>query len=239
MKTVLFVLFMAILAGCAGKKTDAEIGAKDSVSTIEQETQFTESDSIQSDDSDQSEYTDTESEVDEAAELEREANDPNYVNEYPQNLVDVADGIVRFVDPNSGAPFVIGMPWQEPVTEVPQFLKDNGIKFTLEKTEADPSDYESTDHYEYKFGKSIIIIAYDQVTRAEIYTPIIELDKGVKVGMSKADFLGLFPQLAGFESHDSYQLHVSSLTSACYLQFDFDKDRIVSIRLSIFVQDCG
>jgi hypothetical protein len=152
------------------------------------------------------------------------------------------DDVVHFVDGKfSDSPFPVALFESNDNAEkdVPEFLRANQIKFTVEKIPADPDSDESTDVYTYTFGESIIEIAYNTVTSALIYSPAVELEAGVKVGMTKDDFITRFTYLQEYRSGNRFQLHTHSLTSACYWQFDFENEKVARIQLKIFIQDCG
>ncbi|HEY3405538.1 MAG TPA: hypothetical protein VGK59_19280 [Ohtaekwangia sp.] len=128
-----------------------------------------------------------------------------------------------------------------PVEDVPAYLNSKGIKYSLEKIEAssDPEDYESTDVYTYTFGESVIQISYGNVNEATIYSPEIELQDGVKVGMTKEDFLAVFPQVQEYTGIDEFRLHPYAFAQFCYMTFYFQDGKISSITLTIAPQDCG
>lgn len=170
-----------------------------------------------------------------AEEMEYELQ--NSENTFPQN-VNVEGDIVRFMEEG----FNISSPLFESnaVEQFPAFLRENDISYELSKTEAskDPDDYESTDTYNYTFGNSAVTIAYNQVISATIYSPAFEWD-GIKVGTSRQEFASRFPYLSDFTADDIFQLHIGSFSSGCYVQFNFEGDKIVMINYSVFVQDCS
>lgn len=153
----------------------------------------------------------------------------------------VENGIVCFLNANSENYFPISLfnENDNAIDDVPAFLEAAGITYNLEKTEADPESYESTDVYLYTFGSSSIEITYGDVTSATIYSPEIELQNGVKVGMTKEEFFNQFPQVEQYQDTDTFHLHANSFTSACFFTFTFANDKIESIELKIFIQDCG
>ena len=150
-------------------------------------------------------------------------------------------GAVRFLNGDSENYFRISMfnENDNAIEDVPAFLEAAGITYNLEKTDAEPDNYESTDVYLYTFGSSMIEITYGDVTSATIYSPEVELQDGVKVGMTKEEFFNRFPQVQQYQDTDTFQLHETTFTSACFLTFTFENDKIASISLQIFIQDCG
>lgn len=151
------------------------------------------------------------------------------------------NGIVHFLNSSSENSFPISLfnENNNAIDDVPNFLKATGISYTLDKTDADPESYESTDVYVYTFGSSMIEITYGDVTSATIYSPKIEFQDGVKVGMTKEEFFNRFPQVQQYQDSDTFLLHANSFTSACFLTFTFKNDKIESIELKIFIQDCS
>lgn len=151
------------------------------------------------------------------------------------------DGAVRFLNGDSENSFPISLfnENDNAVDDVPAFLEATGITYNLEKTDADPDSDESTDVYRYTFGRSTIEITYGDVTSATLYSPQIELQDGVKVGMTKEEFFNRFPQVQQYQDTDTFHLHANTFTSACFLTFHFENNKIESIKLEIFIQDCG
>jgi len=151
------------------------------------------------------------------------------------------DGTVRFLNGDSENPFPISLfnENDNAIEDVPAFLKAAGIQYNLQKTDADPDSDESTDVYLYTFDNSTIEIAYGDVTSAIIYSSKIVLQDDVKVGMTKEEFFKRFSQVQQYRDTNTFQLHISTFTSACFLTFDFENDKIKSIKLEIFIQDCG
>jgi hypothetical protein len=151
------------------------------------------------------------------------------------------DGTVRFLNGDSENYFTISLfnENDNAIDDVPAFLEATGITYNLVKTDAEPDSDESTDVYLYTFGSSTIEITYGNVTSATIYSPQIELQDGVKVGMTKKEFFNRFPQVKQYQDTDTFHLHANSFTSACFLTFHFENDKIESIKLEIFIQDCG
>ena len=74
---------------------------------------------------------------------------------------------------------------------------------------------------------------------AAIYSPEVELQDGVKVGMTKEDFVAVFPQLQAYSGADEYRLHPYPFAEYCFMTFYFDEGKIKSIKLEIAPQDCG
>jgi hypothetical protein len=170
----------------------------------------------------------------------------DFTGDVPDNMdnenIRVEGDVVHFVNEkltDSAFPVSLFNDNDNPEADVPEFLKANNIKYKVDFEAADSEDYESTDQYTYTFGESSIEIAYNTVVSAVIYSPLIELNQGVKVGMSKADFIAVFGYLQEYQNSSSFQLHTSSPGSACYWIFEFDNEKVSAIKLKIFIQDCG
>jgi hypothetical protein len=241
MKPILNSLCVAVLI-CSCVKPSQEVSAiaTDSIATpvsiVEETAENAGSDSI-SQNNETSEAEDVYGEVGE--DFQGDYEEGNELSRNDEN------GTVHFATSHDveGQTFPVSMFAEnnDAVADVPAYLKSKGIQYKLEKIEgsSDPADYESTDSYTYTFGESVIEILYSSVSSAVIYSPEIELKDGVKVGMTKEDFIALFPQLQEYADANEFTLHPYPFAEFCFMTFSFKDGKMTSIKLELGLQDCG
>lgn len=237
----LLLISLLMLGSCATKTTPETTAVTDSVvtaSVVTGTSQVSEADST------------TYSEQSDAEDVYGEVGD-DFQGDYQEPMEQEGDGLSR-QDEDGIVHFVTSRDYDSQtfpvslfnendnaVDDVPAFLNAKGIQYNLEKTDADPNYDESTDVYVYTFGESVIEISYGDVNSAVIHSPEIELKDGVKVGMTKDEFMAVFPQVQAYSGADEFRLHPYPFAAFCYMTFFFEDGKISSIKLEIGVQDCG